>query len=201
VVATDLAGTLAEIQRRVAQLCDQTLIVGIDGRGGAGKSTVARELAGAVRGTRIVQFDDFYLRSSQRRERRELGDAEIGGDFDWGRVRDQVLEPLRAGKPARYQRYDWVQDELAEWHVVDPGGVVIVEGNYSTRPELRPYYGLTLWVETPHELRLRRGLERDGEEARSSWLNEWMPEEDRYLAAFQPLDHVDLLIDGSDVGR
>lgn len=173
------------------------LLIGIDGRGGSGKSTLARRIAALAPDTTIVEFDDFYRPSPQRRRRREIGDIEIGGDFDWRRVRDQMLEPLAAHGSARYQRYDWDRDELAEWHEIAPAGIVILEGNYSTRPELRDFYDLTIWVEAPHDLRLHRGLERDGQEARARWLNEWMPEEDRYLAAAHPDEHVDFVIDGS----
>jgi hypothetical protein len=98
----------------------------------------------------IVEFDDFYLPSSERARRAAGGDDEIAADFDWRRLRDQVLKPLSQDQPARYQRNDWQGDELAEWHELRAGGivvVVVVEGNYSTRPELRAFYDVTLWVE------------------------------------------------------
>jgi uridine kinase len=74
---------------------------------------------------------------------------------------------------------------------------VIIEGTYTTRPELRDYYDLTIWVDAPQDVRLRRGLARDGEDARTKWLNHWMPEEDRYVATWRPADQVDVVIDGS----
>jgi uridine kinase len=108
-----------------------------------------------------------------------------------------VLEPLAGGTPGRFQRYDWVRDELVEWHDVPAGGIVIVEGNYAMRPELRDAYDLLIWVEAPYDVRLRRGLARDGEAARDRWVGEWMPEEDRYVAAMRPADRADVLVDGS----
>ena len=103
----------------------KTLLLGIDGCGGAGKSTLARALATVVPAATVVEFDDFYRPSGERQARR---DREVGGDFDWRRVREQILVPLADDRPARYQRYDWGDDRLAEWHEVQPGGVVIVEG-------------------------------------------------------------------------
>jgi uridine kinase len=184
---------------RALQHSQRTVLIGIDGRGGSGKSALARDLAQVFEGTTIVQFDDFYRPSDARRLRRDSNDTEVGGDFDWRRVRDQVLRPLSAAKPARYQRYDWDTDSLAEWHEIRPGGSVIVEGTYAIRPELRDFYHLTVWVDAPHDIRLQRGLERDGEHARHRWLSEWMPEEDRYIEATQPKGHVDVVIDGSGV--
>jgi uridine kinase len=169
-----------------------TLLVGIDGCGGAGKSTLARELATVVPHVSVVQFDDFYRSSADR------SDEEIGGNFDWRRLRDQLLQPLANGETAHYQRYDWDGDELAEWHEIQPLGVLIVEGNYSTRSELRGFYDFTIWVDAPHDVRLRRGVQRDGEDSGATWLNVWMREEVRYVAAHRAAEHVDVVIDGAE---
>jgi uridine kinase len=67
----------------------------------------------------------------------------------------------------------------------------------STRPELHDYYDLTIWVDTPVDVRLRRGVERDGEQARAKWLEEWIPEEDRYVAAYRLADKVDIVVSGT----
>jgi uridine kinase len=171
----------------------ETLLVGIDGCGGAGKSTLARALADLIPAT-VVEFDDFYRPSQERQARR---DGEVGGDFDWRRVREQILAPLAGDRSARYQRYDWGEDRLAEWHDLQPGGVVIVEGNYSTRSELRDFYDFTIWVEAPRELRLERGVARGGDNTRRRWLEEWMPEEERYIAAESPQRGAHMVIDGS----
>lgn len=148
-------------------------IVGIDGCGGAGKSRLATEvrvaLASRGRDISVVPMDDFYLPSALRNGTLALG--AVGSAFDLQRLRDEVLAPLRAGQPARYQRYDWPSDALAECRDV-PNGIVIVEGVYSTRVELEQFYDLTVWVECPRPIRLARGIERDGEAARRKWEEE-----------------------------
>jgi uridine kinase len=191
------AELLAELERRVGAVSTRrsTRLIGIDGCGGSGKSTLARQLASVLPAS-VVEFDDFYLPSADRRERARRGDREIGGDFDWRRLRDQVLEPLASGAPCRYRRHDWERDEPGVQATVPASEVVIVEGSYVTRPELRGYFDLTIWVAAPRNLRLERGLERDGEAARGKWLYEWMPEEDRYVAAHRPADRVDIVVDG-----
>src|ERR1700675_1822618 len=171
---------LEEVATRVVGLDRRrTALVGIDGRGGSGKSTLAMELAALLPNVTVVHFDDFYRAADERKLRAASGDDEVGGNFDWQRVRDQVLQPL------------------AEWAVSCPGGIVIVEGNSSTRHELHGYYDITIWVDTPHDVRLRRGVERDGEQARATWLEEWIPEEDRYVASQQPADRADIVVSGT----
>ncbi len=190
--ADDLLALLRQVPRR-----QRTLLVGIDGRGGSGKSTLARQLERAAPDLAVVEFDDFYLRVRERQARIARGDTEIGGNFDWRRLQEQVLVPLSRDDAAAYQRYDWPSDELAEWHSVPVGGIVLIEGNYSTRQELFDFYDYTLWIDAPHELRLERGLSRGGEDTRERWLTEWMPEEERYLAAQDPVSRVHLVLDGA----
>jgi uridine kinase len=197
-MVVDAESVAAKVRWRRALAPDpqSTFLVGIDGRGGAGKSTLARALGDRLGDATIVAFDDFYLPSTRRVEQREADD-EPGSAFEWRRLCEQVIRPLASGASARYQRYDWDADAMGEWLQITAGGTLIIEGNYCTRPELAGFYDLTVWVEAPFEVRLRRGLERDGEQARSRWLGEWMPEEDRYVAATNPMARVDVVVDGS----
>ncbi len=165
------------------------LLMGIDGPGGAGKSTFTAALARRLQQERIsvtiVRMDDFFLPSTQR----PAGcgtDKPLGGDFDWQRLRDQVLIPLMHHQPASYQRYDWPTDRLAEWQTLADYQVVIVEGVYALRHELRALYDLTIWIDCPRPIRLARGIVRDGEAARAQWEHDWMPAEDHYIATERP---------------
>jgi uridine kinase len=186
----DLLDRLFRIDR-----AHQTLLVGIDGCGGSGKSTLASALASAAtrKNVAVVAMDDFYRPSDERREspRHALGD-----NFDWRRLREQVLVPVARNESAQYQRYDWDSDRLAEWHLIPTGGAVIVEGLYSTRTELRDFYDLTIWVEAAPEVRLARGIARDGKGSQDRWLREWMVEETRYIDAENPAKSADLIVDG-----
>ncbi len=169
------------------------LLVGIDGPGGSGKSTVAEQVAQAV-GAAVVRVDDFYRPSDQRWYGSDA-DRPIGADFDLQRLRVQVLIPLTAGSPAAYQRYDWGRDALAETHTVEPRGIVIVEGIYALHKELRDYYHTSIWVECPRSLRWARGLARDGAEAAEQW-EQWMRDEDRYMIEQRPQEAAQLVVSG-----
>ncbi len=174
------------------------LLVAIDGLGGAGKSTLARLLKQQLKAigwtVAVVKHDDFYLPSNQR-ESQQIG--MIGSDFDWERLRDQVLVPIREGRHADYQRYDWETDVLAEWHTISAANVVIVEGVYTIRRELISLYDLKIWVECPRAIRLARGIARDGEKARAIWEQDWMPKEDYYVKTHLPREKADLFVNGA----
>lgn len=117
--------------------------------------------------------------------------------FDWyPRMIEQVLDPLRTNRPARYQRYDWDKKSLAEWHEVAPQPHIIIEGVSATRCTFRPYLSLSIYVGTPRELRLQRGLERDGKEALALWQG-WMAEEDEYLRRDDPKSNADIIVSGN----
>ncbi len=171
------------------------LLIGIDGCGGSGKSRLARTLASAFSHATIVEMDDFYLPSSLRKDK-EFIPGQIGPLFDWRRLKNQVLVPLSQNSRAKYQRYDWNSDSLAEWHTISPEELVIIEGVYSTRRELADFYDFRIWVECPREVRLARGIARDGEGMRKRWESEWMPMEDTYVEGHRPHEAADCVING-----
>lgn len=174
---------LARVQSLVPKN-GHTVLVAIDGRGGAGKSSLARHLAHALGAATVVGLDDF-------------GRPDVPG-WDLARLRSQVLDPLLAARPGRYQRWDWDTDTGAEWHDVPLRATVVVEGVGSTRTELGSPWDLTVWVDAPQEVRLRRGVERDGEAMRHVWVDIWIPQEDRYVASERPHERADVIVSGLD---
>jgi uridine kinase len=160
----------------------QTLLVAIDGCGGSGKSTLAAFLAKQLSAA-VVHTDDFARPAVQ--------------GWEWERFTQHILMPLMNDRPARYQPYDWDNNRLGAWVDIPIGGLVIVEGVSSTRRELGDPWDLTIWVECPRELRLARGLARDGEAKRSMWVDVWMVEEDKYVADHSPQLRANLTYDGS----
>ena len=171
-------------------------IVAIDGRGGSGKSTIARNLQAISDEVTIVQMDDLY-RPSVERQGNAL-DLPPGSSFDWPRLEREVLHPLRHGRPAAFRRYNWESDTLQEMISVNATGIVLVEGCYSTLPELVSWFDFTIWVECDAATCLERGIARSGEAEREIWTTEWAPLEDRYIQQQRPMSRAQMVIDTND---
>ncbi len=150
--------------------------VGIGGRGGAGKSTLAARIDGA----QVVSTDAFW----------------DGEGFDLSRLRAEVFEPLLSGRGARYAAWDWDAGRPGGARDVEPRGVVVVEGVCALHRSFRDDYDVRVWVEAPYETRLARGVARDGEAARATWVERWMPGEDRYVERDDPIACADIVVDG-----
>ncbi|MBE9044978.1 uridine kinase [Pleurocapsales cyanobacterium LEGE 10410] len=186
-----------------------SLIVGVDGCGASGKSTFAHSLAQICTNITIVEMDDFYFPSDSRPSNDSVLET-YGEQYDWKRIYKQVLKPISQNCEGFYQKYDWNFDTLNEFRTVPTGGIVIVEGIYSTRQELSHLYDFRIWVQCPYDIRLTRGVARDevivaedeavvrkGEDPREMWEKIWMPQEQRYIKAEEPYKVANLIIDGS----
>jgi uridine kinase len=162
---------------REPTLADGRLLC-IDGPAGSGKTTLAAQVQ-AVTGAPVLRMDDLYPGWDG------LGEVEphvLG-----------ILAPLAAGRPGRYRRYDWHADAFAEEHQVDPAPLVVLEGVGSGSLAWSSWITVLVWVEADPQLRLARGLERDGEAVREQWLA-WMRAEQELFARDRIRERADLVI-------
>lgn len=175
--AVSVAATLA----RTAPAClGSVRLVCVDGPAGSGKTTFAAPLGTAL-GAQVVHMDDLY--------------EGWGGLPDaWRRLADWVLEPLSRGEAGRYRRYDWAAAEFAEWHDVPVAEVLVVEGCGSAPQAIDDWISVLVWVEAPRELRIARGVARDGEAVLEHWIP-WMAQEDAVFAVERTRDRADLTVD------
>ncbi|MGC0273438.1 uridine kinase family protein [Pseudactinotalea sp. Z1739] len=134
---------------------DGLTLVCIDGPAGSGKTTLATRLSRRT-GAHVVHMDDLY----------EGWSGLLGVST---RLHEQILVPMAAGEQGRYQRYDWHRGEFAEWVAVPRTPVLILEGCGAGSAVVQPHLGLLIWVSAPDDLRLRRGLERDGTQSEGHW--------------------------------
>lgn len=159
----------------------RTRIVAVDGAGGAGKSTFARHLAAALGHCAIVHTDDF---------------ARWDNPIDWWpELIEKVLVPISREQPARFTPTQWTPSAAPEAVEIAPAEFLVLEGVSASRQAFRPYVTYAIWIEASVEVRLRRGLDRDGEGSRAQW-EAWMAEEDAYRKGERPDLAADLVVDG-----
>lgn len=153
----------------------------MDGPSGSGKSTLARRLAAGLK-CPLIHMDDLYPGWDG------LEDA-VPRLLEW------VVEPLAAGRPARYRRFDWPSGQYAEWHDVPATDALIIEGVASGSTAAAAYLSMLVWVEAGQDERFRRGIERDGEAYRPHWQR-WAVQEERHFEAEGTRERADVVVDG-----
>jgi hypothetical protein len=56
---------------------------------------------------------------------------------------------------------------------------------------------MRIWIDCPRDVRLARGIARDGEGLREFWQR-WMKAEDAYVESEQPQLHADVIVSGAN---
>lgn len=145
------------------------LRVAIDGVDGAGKTHFADELAPflEVSGRDIIRasVDGFH---HPREVRYRLGRGSPEGfyrdSYDYKAFQEVLLEPLGPGGSGRYRTA--IHDVEAETPVTvperraEPGAVLLLDGIFLHRPELRGYWDVSVWLEVAFEVSIPRCAQR-----------------------------------------
>ncbi len=171
-------------------------MIAIDGGGGAGKTTFANCLQKEIPGSCIVKIDDFYLPPQLRTP--VLSIDVINPNFDWDRIRKLILDAVTDDKDISYQLYDFENGTLTgEVIHVPRDATIILEGVWSMQDSFVELYDYRIWLEAPADLRLERGVSRDGEELRQVWVDEWIPIDDSYKKTQAPHLRADVIVDSA----
>lgn len=191
----DAVAALLAAARRRGPRAGTTTVVAIDGPSGAGKTTLAGRVVAGIGD--VAPHGEVVTRSEG------LGPALIHMDDlypGWDGLAESVsllvewvLRPLAEGRAAAYRRYDWASGGYAEEHPVPSGGWLVVEGAGCGSRAAAPYLSALAWVDAPRGLRLRRGLDRDGETYRPHW-DRWARQEEALFAAEGTPQRADALL-------
>lgn len=150
------------------------VIVAIDGRDGAGKTTLARDLgrafAEASETVFVASLDDFHRPRADRYARgRESPEGHYRDSYDLGTFRRVLAEPFRQGALLpdtgfQLRAFDLERDAPVEsrWESAGPDAVLIVEGLFALRPELRDLWDESVWIDVPDDVAGARMRARDG---------------------------------------
>ncbi|EWT02912.1 para-aminobenzoate synthase [Intrasporangium oryzae NRRL B-24470] len=177
---------VVELARRAEPGCGDTVVVAIDGRSGAGKTTLAAGVAQALAalGTvEVVHMDHLYP-------------GWEGLSAAPGLLATTVLEPIAHGDPAAYPVWSWVRGDWAGTRTVRPSRYLVVEGCGSSVGPAGPYAAVRVWMEADRPLRFRRGIDRDGETYEPMW-ELWAAQEEALFEDDRTKARADLVLDTS----
>ena len=170
------------LQRATAQALDAIVsvaasnpVVLIDGRAGAGKSTLSRLIAAnwPLSGRpQLVALDSLYP-------------GWDGLDAGVERALHDILRPHARGLLSTWRRWDWEVGAEAEASAITPALGVILEGCGALNPATARLADVRIWVESPEPARKRRALERDGDAFRPHW-DRWADQETRHIRRDDP---------------
>jgi hypothetical protein len=174
-VAHALDAATSSLLGAVRAVAASNPVVLIDGRSGAGKTSLAKSLiarwplAGRVQ---LVALDSIYPGWDGLDDGVEL-------------AREQILIPHARGFVGVWERWDWEIGAPAEAHAVDPSLPLVIEGSGILTPDTRRLGDVRVWLESPVRSRRDRALARDGDTYRPHW-DRWARQEARHIARDEP---------------
>src|SRR5215218_4708266 len=159
------------------------VIIAVDGRSGAGKTTLAVELAARLRAHHKVSL--FHLEDIYPGWNGLLAGVD--------RYVATVLEPLSRGDAATWTSWDWENHYDGGSRVTLPAEIVIVEGVGAAAAAARPLLSAVVWADSPDDIRRTRALDRDGGTYEPYW-DQWAAQEEEWLGADDVPQHADVRV-------
>lgn len=197
---------VSAVAQRAAANLPGRILVAIDGRTGAGKTSFGHELAEQLAAAGLTVFraslDDFKRPWADRHlYDRETGEGYYRNAFDYDAVTRLLLEPF----------CDWASEGVALCSIdpitqvdhsatrvsVPDDAVLIVDGVFAFRDEIDHWWTLRVWLDVDPELSLARGIARDGEPALAVHRDRYGVAEAVYLAEVGPVSRADVVIDNA----
>ncbi|MUK00612.1 aminodeoxychorismate synthase component I [Vibrio cholerae] len=161
------------------------LLIAVDGRSGAGKTTLAVELAALLREHHSVTL--FHLE--------DIYPGWDGLDDGVARYVEQVLRPLASGRTARWNAWDWELGHDGAARSTSVADIVVLEGVGAAAAAARLHLDAVIWVEADPGVRRRTAIARDGDTYAPFWQR-WADQEDAWLARDDPAGAADVVVQG-----
>jgi len=207
------AGFLAALADRVAdRLGPGILKVGIDGVDGAGKTTLADRLGEVLqaRGARVIRasIDGFHNPRALRYARGKTSPEGFYKDsYDLEALKRELLDPLGPRGSGRIRRaiFDHRTDQALDMPAESAGrsGVLVFDGIFLHRPELRMQWDLSIFLDVPFAQSYSRMATRDGSDPdpEAATNRRYFLGQSVYLKAVAPQRLAHIVVDYADLEK
>lgn len=151
------------------------VLLAVDGVDGAGKTVFADGFAETFAEDGVAVYrasiDDFHRPRAERYARgRTSAEGFYRDSFDYATFRRVLVDPFREGPQTaastgfQLAAFDVRRDAVAvsQWVAAPRDAVLIVDGIFLHRPELRGLWHWSLWLDAPFETAYARMALRDG---------------------------------------
>ncbi len=182
------------------------VIIGIDGLGGAGKSTICKKICQDFEEnnyhTILLHIDDF-IHVRDVRYNSAYPDWQCYYDLQWRfDYFSSIISEIKNSNEAYIdiELYDKDNDTyFLQRFEIHENTIVIVEGVFLQRQEYRNIFDYMIYLDVPEEVRLQRVLKRDtyiGNEQQiiDKYENRYFPAEHKYIEENQPQKNADFVI-------
>lgn len=147
-------------------------IIALEGKCGAGKTTLSNKIAQQLNIT-IINIDDFFLPPHKKTPIRL---NEVGGNIDYESIKD-LLNKIKTKEEIKYLRYDCTNIEY-KLTTKEKNSLILLEGVYSYHPYFNSFIDYLMFLDidehTQYErLKIRNNFQR--------FIDEWIPLENKYF--------------------
>jgi uridine kinase len=186
---------------------DQRVLVAIDGPDAAGKTTLARAVAAhLVRPAVTASVDGWHNpRTVRRRRGADSAEGYYLDSFDYEALVRECLSPFHSGAGrVRTASFDYQSDSgLETQQEVAPDAVLLFDGVFLLRPELRALWDLRVYLHVSESVTLARAVQRDvqlfgsQDEVRRRYERRYLPGQALYREEASPLEYADIVLDNT----
>jgi uridine kinase len=183
------------------------LLVAVSGIDASGKGAITAQIAAGFEraGLRVasIGLDPWHQPASVRFAQEDPGGTFYRSAFRFDELFERLIEPLRRNRSIVLEERlidlatDATYEHTFRFERVD---IILLEGIFLLRRDLRPRYDVSIWIDCPLEVALTRALRRNQEgkpavELQADYERIYFPAQQIHLALDQPAAHADLVLE------